>query len=122
MLVCKIDWFIRFNLFIKRSFLSFFSLYLIQFSFTSFSLLQNFFYKMNYVIEWINDQTWSLINKRKNKNEDYHKTGRSKVNFWNEIAREINRECETSFTGRQCSQKFSNLVKDYNVCKVTYKK
>jgi len=81
MLVCKIDWFIRFNLFIKRSFLSFFSLYLIQFSFTPFSLLQNFFYKMNYVIKWTDDQTQLLINKRKNKNEDYHKTDQSKVNF-----------------------------------------
>ncbi len=77
---------------------------------------------MNYVIEWTDDQTRSLINKRKNKNEDYHKTDRSKVNFWNEIAREINRKCETSFTGRQCSQKFSNLVKDYNISKIIYKK
>jgi len=36
--------------------------------------------------------------KRKNKNKDYYKTGQSKVNFWNEIVREINRKCKTSFT------------------------
>ena len=74
---------------------------------------------MNYIIKQTDDQIQSLINK---KNENYHKTGQNKVNFWNEIVREINRECETSFTGRQYSQKFSNLVKDYNVSKVTYKK
>jgi Myb/SANT-like DNA-binding protein len=43
--------------------------------------------------------------------------GRSRRNFWEEVAETVNTECGSSFTGKQCQSKFNNLVNEYNVIK-----
>jgi hypothetical protein len=65
---------------------------------------------------WTDDHIRLLIDQRKSRNEEYHKLpGKSRLDFWNDVARTINRNFGTVYTGHQSQQKFNNLVKHYNV-------
>jgi hypothetical protein len=44
-------------------------------------------------------------------------TGRSRVEFWESIARRIQRRFHTRFMAQQCERKWRNLVRDFNVSK-----
>ena len=73
---------------------------------------------MTLTIEWSEEEIQHLIDERKNRNAEYHRIfGRSRVGFWNEVAKKINENLEVSFTGIQCSNKFKNLVRDCKVSK-----
>lgn len=69
-------------------------------------------------VTWNEQQIRLLINQRKNRNIEYHQTpGRSRVAFWDSVARRINRSAGSNFMGIQCRRKFENLVSSYNVSK-----
>ena len=69
--------------------------------------------------EWTESQVRMLINQRKYRNNEYHRIiGRSRREFWNSVARRINRREVTSFSGEQCKRKFQNLVSTYYVSKL----
>lgn len=67
--------------------------------------------------EWNDLEVRLLINKRKNRNVEYHslRKGRQKHAFWDNIARKINNQYGTTFTGNQCHNKFYNLTRSYYV-------
>ena len=67
------------------------------------------------MVDWTDTQIRILIDERRNRNEEYHNFGRNRIGFWNNIATRINQEHNTSFNGHQCKEKFSNLVRSYNV-------
>ena len=68
---------------------------------------------------WNEQQIRLLINQRKYQNDEYHRRiGRSRVPFWDSIARRINRSVRSNFTGEQCRRKFDNLVALYYVSKI----
>ncbi|RIB07009.1 hypothetical protein C2G38_468716 [Gigaspora rosea] len=67
------------------------------------------------MVEWTDAQTRTLIEERRNRNIEYHNHGRNRNIFWNSIANRINQEHNTNFTGYHCKEKFSNLVRSYNV-------
>ena len=67
------------------------------------------------MVEWTDTQIRILIDERRNRNEEYHNFGRNRIGFWVSIATKINQGHNTSFNGHQCKEKFSNLVRDYNV-------
>jgi Iap family predicted aminopeptidase len=73
----------------------------------------------NSTSEW-NEQTIRfLINQRKHRNREYYQIiGRSRKDYWASIARRINREANTQFTGCQCRRKFHKLVSYYYVSKL----
>jgi Iap family predicted aminopeptidase len=73
----------------------------------------------NSTSEW-NEQTIRfLINQRKHRNREYYQIiGRSRKDYWASIARRINREANTQFTGCQCRRKFHKLVSHYYVSKL----
>jgi hypothetical protein len=57
-----------------------------------------------------------LISERLRRNNYYHSVeGRSRAEFWESVARRINRRLNKTYTGWQCEQKFRNLVRDYTV-------
>jgi hypothetical protein len=68
---------------------------------------------------WTNDHIQELIDERRRRNYDfwYNHPGRDRTQFWQEIANAVNSACRTNYTGRQCSNKFTSLVNDYNVSK-----
>jgi Myb/SANT-like DNA-binding domain len=69
--------------------------------------------------EWNERTIRLLINQRKHRNGEYYGIiGRSRKNYWNSIARRINRDAGSSFTGNQCRRKFNNLVTHYYVSKL----
>ena len=67
------------------------------------------------MVEWTDAQIRTLIDERRNRNEEYHNLGRNRNGFWNTIATKINQEHNTSFNGYHCKEKFLNLVRSYNV-------
>lgn len=68
--------------------------------------------------EWNERTIRLLINQRKHRNREYYQIiGRSRTSYWESIARRINREAGSNFTGRQCNRKFNNLVSHYYVSK-----
>jgi len=70
-------------------------------------------------IEWSEQEIRALIDERKRRNNDYYRIfGRSKVQFWNEVAVKIKEDTESNFTGIQCREKFKNLIKDCKVSKI----
>ena len=77
-----------------------------------------------------NDSEWNertirlLINQRKYWNSEYYLIiGRSRKNYWESIAKRVNRDAGSNFTGQQCKRKFNNLVLRYYVSKLCqYKK
>ena len=77
---------------------------------------------MTLAIEWSESEIRTLIDIRKKRNEDYYRIfGRSKVQFWNEVAGEIYEALESEFTGIQCREKFKHVVRDYEVSKILVK-
>jgi Myb/SANT-like DNA-binding domain len=67
---------------------------------------------------WTNDQLRDLIDKRKAGNKDYHDLNNNRrYNFWRNIASEINIKFGTTYSGKQCKEKFSALVRDFKVYK-----
>jgi hypothetical protein len=69
--------------------------------------------------EWNERSIRLLINQRKYRNREYYEIiGRSRRNYWESIARRINREAGTNFTGNKCKRKFNNLVSHYYVSKL----
>jgi hypothetical protein len=70
-------------------------------------------------IEWSEQEIRALIDERRRRNTDYYRIfGRSKVQFWNEVAAKIKEDTESDFTGIQCKEKFKNLIKDCKVSKI----
>ena len=66
--------------------------------------------------EWNENTIRLLINQRKHRNVEYHQIiGRSRVAFWESVARRINRSANTDFDWKQCKRKFQNLVSTYYV-------
>jgi len=69
--------------------------------------------------EWTESQIRLLVNQRKYRNNEYHRIiGRSRRDFWDSVARRINRSEGTSFSGEQCKRKFQNLVSVYYVSNI----
>lgn len=67
---------------------------------------------------WNDHEVRILINERRNRNEEYWTgAGRDRTSFWNSIAEKINIEFQTSYSGKNCRDKFQNLVRDYTVRK-----
>ena len=65
---------------------------------------------------WNDHQTVILISERKSRNEEYWSLpGNDKISFWASIASKINLEFRSTFTSKQCKDKFQNLVRDYRV-------
>jgi Myb/SANT-like DNA-binding protein len=68
---------------------------------------------------WNEQQIRLLINQRRYRNDEYYQiVGRSRVPFWDSVARRINRSAGSNFTGEQCRRKFDNLVALYYVSKI----
>ncbi|CAB4407216.1 unnamed protein product [Rhizophagus irregularis] len=63
---------------------------------------------------WTDRQLRVLINERKNENDNFHElSSNMKHNFWKGLASKINLEFGTTYTGRQCKEKFNGLVRAY---------
>jgi Myb/SANT-like DNA-binding domain len=56
-----------------------------------------------------------LIDLRKIENAKFHSIGHVKRPFWKEIAGKINQRFKSNYSAQQCSQKFSDVLKDYKV-------
>jgi len=77
---------------------------------------------MTPAIEWSESEIRALIDIRKKRNEDYYRIfGRSKVQFWNEVAGEIYEVLGSEFTEIQCKEKFKHVVRDCEVSKILVK-
>ena len=69
-------------------------------------------------VTWSDQEIRLLINQRKNRNVEYYRIhGRSRTDFWDSVARRINRAAGSNFTGKQCKRKFQSLVSIYYVSK-----
>ena len=67
---------------------------------------------------WIHYHIEVLIRERRENNTQYHDfVDNGKRNFWRGVASKINLEFGTNYSGRQCSEKFQNLVRCYRVSK-----
>ena len=68
-------------------------------------------------IIWSDPETDLLVAKRR-RNDKYHTRFRgNKTEFWQSVAQRIHRRYNTTYTARQCKQKWRNLVRDYGVSK-----
>ena len=77
---------------------------------------------MTPAIEWSESEIRALIDIRKKRNEDYYRIfGRSKVQFWNEVAEKIYEVLEFKFTGIQYREKFKHIVRECKVSKILVK-
>ena len=67
-------------------------------------------------ITWTDQEMDFLVNERKRRNIQYHNTYRGdKTQFWVNLSQRLNANFNRNFTGRQCEQKFRNLITDYGV-------
>jgi len=71
-------------------------------------------------ILWTDAESDYLIRQRRRRNDEFHDIpGRSRARFWESVARRVNRyfgrRGRRRYTGRQCEQKWRNLVCDYRV-------
>jgi hypothetical protein len=67
---------------------------------------------------WNEMQIEILIKERRNRNEEFWSTpGTDRVPFWESIASKINIRFQSTFTGKQCREKFQNLVRETTVRK-----
>ena len=65
---------------------------------------------------WNDHQTILLIAERRLRNEEYWSLpGNDKTSFWTSVASKINMEFQSTFTFKQCKDKFQNLVREYRV-------
>ena len=71
-------------------------------------------------IIWGEPETDMLVSERRHQNSEYHFDRRGdKTEFWESVARRINRRYHTHFNFRQCERKWRNLIKDYGVSTIT---
>ena len=71
---------------------------------------------------WNEYQIDILIKERRKRNDEYWTfPGNDRTSFWNSIAETINLGHQTTFTGKQCRDKFQNLVRDHMVRKTLQK-
>ena len=69
-------------------------------------------------ILWGEAETDMLVEERRRRNDEYHYVYRgNKEGFWESVARRIHRRFRSQYSGRQCENKFRNLVKEYRVNK-----
>ena len=69
-------------------------------------------------IIWGDPETDLLVSERRRRNDEYHLRFRgNKTEFWESVARRINRRYNKTYTARQCEQKWRNLVKKYAASK-----
>ena len=70
-------------------------------------------------ILWTDAESDYLIRQRRRRNDEFHDIlGRSRARFWESVARRVNRHFRRRrrrYMGRQCEQKWRNLVRDYRV-------
>ena len=67
-------------------------------------------------IVWGDPETDLLVSERRRRNGEYHSRFRgNKTEFWQSVARRIFRRYNSTYTARQCEQKWRNLVRDYGV-------
>jgi hypothetical protein len=90
--------------------------------FSFYFIFRRFFFRIFstkfYSIMWTKDQLRDLIDKRKAGNKDYHDLNNNRrYNFWRNVASEINIKFGTTYSGKQCKEKFSALVRDFKVYK-----
>ncbi|CAG8770774.1 12157_t:CDS:2, partial [Dentiscutata heterogama] len=62
---------------------------------------------------WDTTHVQFLINERKRRNHEYHSM-RKKQPFWDNVAAKLNRQFNTVYTGKQCYNKFLQLIRDFN--------
>ena len=76
------------------------------------------FFLQNFSNMWTKDQLRDLIDKRKAGNKDYHDLNNNRrCNFWKNIASDLNMKFGTDYSGKQCKEKFTALVRDFRVYK-----
>ena len=69
-------------------------------------------------IIWNDPETDLLVSERRRRNVKYHLRFRgNKLDFWESVARRINRRYYSTYAAHQCKQKWRNLVRDYGVSK-----
>ena len=69
-------------------------------------------------IQWDIPETDFLVSERMRRNVEFHyTTGRSRVEFWESVARRIYRRYRTRYSARQCEMRWRNLRSDYTVSK-----
>ena len=72
-------------------------------------------------IFWTDRESDYLIRQRHHRNDEFHNISeRSQARFWESVARRVNRHFHLRrrrrrYTGRQCEQKWRNLLRDYRV-------
>ena len=71
-------------------------------------------------ILWTDRESDYLIRQRRHRNAEFHNIpGRSRARFWESVSRRVNRHFHLRrrrrYTGRQCEQKWRNLLRDYRV-------
>jgi hypothetical protein len=71
-------------------------------------------------ILWTDAESDYIVLQRRRRNVEFHNIpGRSRARFWESVARRFNRHFgrrgRRRYTGRQCEQKWRNLVSDYRV-------
>jgi hypothetical protein len=65
---------------------------------------------------WNDPQTILLIHERKSQNDEYWDLpGNDRTSFWTSVASTINMEFQSTFTYKQCKEKFQNLVREHRV-------
>jgi len=67
-------------------------------------------------IIWEDPETDLLVSERRRRNGEYHSRFRgNKTEFWQSVVQRIFRRYNSTYTARQCEQKWRNLVRDYGV-------
>ena len=90
--------------------------------FLNFKIINSIYNTMTPAIEWSESEIRALIDIRKKRNEDYYRIfGRSKVQFWNEVAEEIYEVLRSKFTGIQYREKFKHVFRECEVSKILVK-
>ncbi len=69
---------------------------------------------MPLTVEWSEEEVRALIDERKRRNADFHLV-------FEEVAKKIEEDTGTNFTGSQCRDKFKNVVRDCKVSKFLLK-
>lgn len=65
---------------------------------------------------WNDHETDLLIRERRERNEEYWSiAGNDKTAFWDSVAAKINLEFSSTYTSKQCKDKFQNLVRNHRV-------
>jgi hypothetical protein len=107
--------------FFTRIFFYFPTLFTKENSFVSLILILSFsliVFINNMLTTWTDSQLRVLINQRKTENDYFHELScNMKHNYWKGVASKINLEFGTTYTGRQCKEKFQSLVRAYKVYK-----